>query len=432
MTNNIYRGYIINPSAGGMEYIPDGALVVGPKGNILFCGRFSDATEFYPSNSEIARTKDIIVPGFIDMHTHIFQYPAIGRYGGPLLDWLNNIIYPLEAKAIEEDYSYNLASKFFQDALSFGTTTIVAFSTVHKQSACQAFKAARDSGIRAFIGNSMMDTNVPTNNCYSTEKNIGDSFELLVCWDNSEHGRLKYIVSPRFAGACTNDLMKRTANLARSKELFIQTHLAENLNELKLIAKMFPEFEHYTSVYDRAGLLTDKTLLAHCIYLSEKEIDLIRSRKSIIVHCPSSNRFLQSGVMPLRKYLDNDLKVGLGTDVAAGISLSMLNEMREAIESSKTWNILNQNHVLKPLSSEEVLRLATIKAAEYLNIDKETGNLEKGKSADFLIFDGKEIYNEVMQESGNNIDVLDKLVYGILGLKAKKVFIQGKDYLNKD
>ncbi|HOK13416.1 MAG TPA: amidohydrolase family protein [Candidatus Kapabacteria bacterium] len=361
----------------------------------------------------------IIIPGLIDLHTHIPQFRAIGIGKGELLEWLNDYIFPLEAKFSEKNFAVDSTELFFKDLISKGTTTAVMYSSPQKQACEIAFEIADELSVRSFIGLPLMDRNTPDMIIQNTEQVIKDIFSIADKWH--KRNKCEFVLSPRFALSCSDELLRRVGEIAASDGFFVQTHLAESKKELQEVKLQFPEVENYTSVYDKYNLLTSRTILAHCIYLNEAEIEKIRDRNCIIAHCPTSNKFLRSGIMQAKKYIDCGLKVGLGTDVAAGYSLSMLNEGMEACEVSKLLSVQNDEPNIV-IEADTAFCLSTIKAAEYLGISEEVGNFEIGKKFDAAVFELAEVHKsaELKEE-----EYLRALMYNIDKRTAKSVFIDG-------
>ncbi len=384
----LYLGYIINPSeTGGVDYYPDGALVVSPEKQIVYSGDASRAFEEFPSAQIIDCDGKAILPGFVDLHSHIPQLPVIGTARGTLLEWLADYVFPVETKFSDPELARSICRQFFEEAHRRGTRTMALYSSSNLQSTEIAFEEAERIGMRAYIGLCLMDMNAPAELLKSAEDNIKDLLLISNAWHGKGNGRLKSIVTPRFALSCSRELLKRCGEVAASEGLFIQTHLSENLNEIDAVKTMYPDAPDYTSVYRQFGLLTDKTLLAHTIHLSEPERDALRDSGAVAVHCPLSNKYLRSGIMPLSDMLNGDIRLSLGSDVAAGHSLSMLSVAREAVESSKMLDFSNGNPNEKLVDVETAFRLATIEGARALGIEGETGNLDAGKKADFIIVD---------------------------------------------
>lgn len=423
----IYCGNILNPKKNNtVELIENGALAVNGEGKIEFSGAESEAAKKYRGAEIIRFASSYILPGFIDIHTHLPQYPAVGLGKGELLDWLKTYIFPLEARFSDEAFARKHSEVFFKDVLKNGTTTVVVFCSSQKRAADIAFEEAEKAGIRAFIGKCIMDTGGPEELLSTLEENIGDSLELAQKWHGQDNGRLNYILSPRYAGTCTIKLLENTAELAETETLYIQTHLAENMKEISYIAGLFKGFESYTDVYDKTGLLGSRTILAHCIYLKERGLQALVDNKCKIAHCPTSNVFLNSGIMPLLKIVGKGINVGLGTDVAAGYSLSVMNEARNAIESAKIRSLIdNEQNILSP---EAALCMATIGGAETLGIDDIIGSLDVGKDADFIVINaGEFIENELIAEKEA---IISRILYTAAN-NVENVFVRGKSLMSK-
>lgn len=416
----IIRSNFLNPiNPEKCEFFGDFCLFIDKDGIILSFIPFNDVED-----SHIIPIIDlrncIITPGFIDLHAHVPQYSAMGIGNGELLDWLNQYIVPLESKFIDKAFAYEQSISFFREALSFGTTTIVAYCTIHREATSISFESASTVGIRAFIGNSLID--LPNNYCYYMPiDNIkSDVGFLLHNHHGSNFGKLQYIVTPRYAGSCSSELMTFCAEVAQSEDLFMQTHLAENLLELEFIAELHPQNDNYTAIYEKAGLLTPKTILAHCIYLGDSELKIIKDSGSTICHCPSSNRFLKSGIMPLSKYVSQGQNIALGSDVGAGYSLSMLNEAKEAVETSKTYEIVHR-FGNDPISVSRAFYYLTKAAADIMNISDIVGSIRVGLNADLAIFEMNQELSELTTE-----EILSILIYKKFNQKALAVLIKGE------
>ncbi len=363
----------MNPAAPGRveRYDPGFLVVAGEK--IERLSREDPRGEF-PSAEFVDLPDKAIVPGFIDTHVHLAQYAIMGAGAGELLEWLNTYTYPEEARFADPEYAARISERFFEDMIANGTTTAAIYASVHEHAADIAFSAAQAKGIRAFIGKVMMDRNSPAALEERAEDSIAASVRLFEKWDGAAGGRLRYIFTPRFAAACSMGLMRQTAKIASERGAMVQSHLSENRDEVEWIRKLFPDCPSYAGVYDAAGLLTDRAIMAHCIHLSPQEIRLLRSRGTKVAFCPYSNRTLRSGTMPYRTLRDAGLNISLGTDVAGGPSLSMMDQMREAIDAAG-------------ISPDEALYLATLGGAKALGLEDRVGNLDPGKDADFVVVD---------------------------------------------
>jgi guanine deaminase len=422
----LYSAFIVNPLVdGSLEYFPDGSLVVSERGVVEFVGTRTDARSRYEQVPEERWQNAVLMPGLVDTHVHLPQYEAAAIGTGELLDWLSTYIFPLEARFADDAYARTRSQAFFRDALSLGTTTMSVYCSSHKDATHIAFQAAHDAGIRVCMGKTMMDSGAPDTLLSSVEQNITDSLELAHAWHGVDAGRLQYTLTPRFAGSCSAELLRQTGAVARTDGFRIQTHLSENRAELRYIQERFPNQASYTDVYHAYGILTERTVMAHSIYLSPQERRIMRAHNCSLAHCPCSNRFLQSGVMPLRQSMLEGFRVGLGTDVAGGFSLSLLNEAKEAAESSKTWNIMNPDEELESVSAEEAVWLATLGGAQTLGLDKTIGNFAARKDADFTVF---ALDNVLPRQSvfASECQVLTRLIYGAGSGAVLKTFVRGQ------
>ncbi len=409
---HIIKSTVLNPIDYETVKVTENAGILVKSGNILDFDYFENICKDYPSAEIVDYSDSVITPGFIDLHTHIPQLPAIGIGKGALLPWLKNNIFPLEKKFADYEYAFKLSEYFFKTAISLGTTTIVAFSSLHKLGTQAAIDAANNLDINAYIGKVMMDLG-DGDYFDSLENNIYDTINLIDYVNTLSNSSIEYIITPRYAGSCSLDLLRESAKLAKEYQLSIQTHLAENIQELDYIATLHPCCSSYTDVYRKAGILDCNALFAHCIYLSDTEIEMLKESNANIIHCPSSNRYLMSGRMNFEKYLNADLKIGLGTDVAAGYSLSISNEMREALETSGDLYAFDLQSKL--IKAESAFFASTLGSADILKNNK-IGKIESGRSADLIV-------HNVFDKSKHDI-ILNQIIYG--NSTIQKVIIKGE------
>jgi len=422
----IYKALILSAkNQKTLAILNPGFLVVGKNGLIEEVSN-KDPRRKYKGYKFFDYSDRVICPGFVDTHNHLPQYAFAGIGGEELLPWLNKYTFPREKMFSNNKVAKDSAAVFFRDLIANGTTTTLTYATIHKSATDFAFMAAKKAGLRAIIGKVMMDQNSPAYLTEKTDQSLAESEELIEKWHGHE-GRLFYALTPRFAITCSFGLMEEVGRIAKKKGVYIQTHLAENLGELAFTKKLFPKFKNYTDVYEKAGLLGPKTIMAHCIYMGEDERKRLKATKTRIAHCPTSNRFLSSGIMPFRAYQNEGQIMGLGTDVAGGYSLSMLNEMKEAIENSKYLSLFSKGKLGAPMTIAEAFYLATLGGARVLSMEKQIGSLEKGKQADFLVIDhlkadpmgAKSLYLKPEQ-------ILSKLIYRGTSDVIEQVFVKGK------
>jgi guanine deaminase len=421
----IYKGVIISPTASmGLEVYDPGFMVVDDEGMICEIGS-RDPSRDFPDHRYVDCSGHLLIPGFVDLHTHLPQYAIAGvATERSLLEWLQYETFPREAAFADPETASVAAKRFFSDLIANGTTTVLAYATVHKQAAAIAFETAAQAGLRAGIGKVMMDQNAPDSLLQTTERNVAETRELIERFHGN--GKRFCVLTPRFALSCSRELLEAAGALAREYDLPIQTHLAEHPEEAEAVRRLFG-VASYTELYRQTGLLTRKSVLAHAIHLDETELQALQAAGAKIAHCPTSNRFLSSGTMPLGRYLDRGLAIGLGTDVAGGYTLSMFSEMREALESSKTYRLYVDPDA-RTVTVAEAFYLATLGGAVALGMEERIGSLQSGKAADFLVVDyraadpAREEERELRPE-----ELLSLCIYRGSEHIVKKVYVQGRE-----
>jgi guanine deaminase len=364
--------------SSALEYFEDGLLFV-ENGVVVEAG---DASTLMPQLSDDVVVTDfsgkIIVPGFIDCHVHFPQLDIIASYGEQLLDWLNRYAYPAEARFADEAYAREIANVFLDVLLRNGTTTALVFGTVHAHSADAILEAAEARGMRLIAGKVLMDTNCPDALQDTAESAYADSKALIERWHGK--GRLGYAITPRFALTSSEEQLTAAGQLASEyPDVWIHTHLAENKAEVEEIARQFPESRSYLDVYDQHGLLRERAVFAHCLHMDDEDRSCMAAKGGAAAFCPTSNLFLGSGLFDLRAMRGANVRVGLGTDVGGGTSLSLLTTASEAY---KVLHLQDQ-----ALPATRALYLATLGAAEALYLDDKVGNFKPGKEADFVVLD---------------------------------------------
>lgn len=361
-------------------HVEKGAVAVGDDGTILWSG----PQPLLPQAFRQAEVDDhgarIIMPGFIDAHIHFPQYRMLAAPGKDLLDWLTRFTFPEESRYADPAYAAAAAEIFLSRLLQHGTTSALAFCSVHKACADALFAAAERKGMALVTGKTMMDRNAIPAVQDDPETGARESEELYKAW----HGkaRLRYAVTPRFAITSSGAQLKLAGELLASLDgALMQTHLSESPGEIALVARLFPDAKDYTDVYDHFGLLSERSLFAHGIHLSERECARLSESGSTVVHCPTSNTFLGSGLMSM-PHLRKDMRpvhIGVATDVGGGTSYSMLATLGEAYKVQMLAGY-------KP-TAMELFAMATRGNAARLRIEEETGSIEVGKYADLVVLD---------------------------------------------
>ncbi len=381
-----YRAAILHsladPARVGLNasyaYHEDGVLVVAD-GHINDIGPADQVLARQPANIKVVHFENkLITAGFIDTHIHFPQTEMIASYGEQLLDWLNNYTFPEERKFADPAHASRVASFFLDELLRNGTTTAMVFGTVHKASVEAFFSESDQRNMRMIAGKVMMDRHAPDYLLDTPESSYIDSKDLIERWHNK--GRQLYAVTPRFAPTSTAEQLAMAGRLLQEyDDVYLQTHLSENKQEIDWVRELFPERKGYLDVYDHFGLLGERSVFAHGVHLEQEECERMGESNSVISFCPTSNLFLGSGLFDLPLMEEHGIRVGLGTDVGGGTSFSMLQTIAEAYKIQQL-----QQHKLHPLKA---LYLATLGGARALSLDQRIGNLEIGKEADFLVLD---------------------------------------------
>ncbi|MBA2571250.1 MAG: guanine deaminase, partial [Chloroflexi bacterium] len=395
----VIRARVLTPLAGGgTRFEADGYVAVDAEGRIDGMGAWSERGTMRAARADAAAHEGrsvfdvrpwVVTPGLVDLHVHLPQVPAAGVGAGlDLLTWLERYIFPLE-RAFDEATAERVAPHVFGQMARAGTTTALMYGAIWQPSLDATFRAAEAHGIRAVIGKVMMDERtyderLPPDRIL--EVSLRQSAELCERWHMRDRGRLRYAFTPRFALSCSEEMLRESARLAREMGAYWQTHLSEDRGEIAEVTRRFPKALDYLDVYDRAGALGERTILAHAVHLSERELSRLVESGSRIAHCPASNLFLASGVMPLGRYLERGAIVGLGSDVAGGPELSMISQMRAGAYAQSALRTVGRDPrpVLEPL---DWWRLATLDGARALGMEDEIGSLEPGKDADLICID---------------------------------------------
>ena len=320
----------------------------------------------------------LITPGFIDTHVHSPQLEVIASYGAELLDWLNTYTFPAERRYADPEVAALGAATFLDALLAHGTTSAVVFPTVHKASVDALFHAAQARGMRLIAGKVLMDRHAPDDLRDDVERAERDCVDLIQRWHGQ--GRLAYAVTPRFAPTSTPAQLDMAGRLLQAHPgTYMQSHVAENRAEVRWVAELFPRSRSYLDVYRSHRLLTDRSVLAHGVWLDDDDRALLADTGAQIAHSPTSNLFLGSGLIDWAKLENAGAHVTLASDVGGGTSLSMLRTMAEAYKVQALQGVR--------LTAWKALYSATRGAARALHLDHEIGSLEPGTLADVAVWD---------------------------------------------
>ena len=320
----------------------------------------------------------LVLPGFIDTHVHSPQLDVIASYGTELLDWLNNYTFPAERRYADPAQAETGAALFLDALLAHGTTAAVVFPTVHKVSADALFAAAQVRGMRLVAGKVLMDRHAPDGLRDDVAQAERDCIDLIQRWHGRD--RLAYAVTVRFAPTSTPEQLAMAGSLcAADKSLYMQTHVAENREEVRWVRELFPQARSYLDVYARAGLLHARSVFAHGIWLDDDDRAALREARAQVAHSPSSNLFLGSGLFDWHAAGRAGVAVSLASDVGGGTSLSMIRTMADAY---KVQAMAGQR-----LTAWKALHASTLGAAQALGLGDEIGSLDVGRMADVCVWD---------------------------------------------
>lgn len=376
----IYRARVFDtptdPFAGGeLRSDADLALVVDD-GLIIARTDYPSAVAAHPDAEVVDLRSGVLIPGLVDTHVHYPQIRAIGYLGKPLLEWLDHCALPEEAKLGDEAYAQTLAGEFLTGLTSAGTTSAMVFGSHFATAVDALFSQAAEAGLRITSGLVTSDRILPEELLTSVERSVSESQGLIDRWHGKGH--LRYALTPRFSFSAGPELLAAGGQVvADNPGIWVTSHLNENHDEIAGVAEMFPEARDYLDTYDRAGLLGRRTIMAHNVHPSDRELARMAEVGAASAHCPTSNSNLASGFFPLRRHIEAGVRVALGSDVGAGTGFSLLKEGVQAYFMQQ----LDPSGGL-PLSSAHLLHLATAAGAEALELSDDVGDLSVGKRFD--------------------------------------------------
>ncbi len=379
--------YTGDPFTSGLEgtmiYEPD--AIVAMDGGVIT--HFGPACEIEPLLSQGTAVTNygsdaLISAGFIDSHVHYPQTPMIAAFGEQLLDWLETYTFPVERQYSDKEFARSVAKIFLRESLKNGVTTSCVYCTVYPQSVDALFEEAEKLGMRLAAGKVMMDRNAPEDLRDTPQSGYDESKALIAKWH--DRGRLMYAITPRFAATSSREQLEMAGALCREHpDCFMQTHVSENQREVSWIAELFPERQGYLNVYDHYSLCRPRALFGHCVHLTDREMQVMHNTGSAIAHCPTSNFFLGSGVFNIARalHVDRRVRVGLGTDLGAGTSFSILTTLNAAYKAAQFHGYA--------LSAGHAFYLATRGTANAMYLDDKIGSIAPGMEADMVVLDMK-------------------------------------------
>mmetsp|Transcript_15896 Transcript_15896/g.62110 ORF Transcript_15896/g.62110 Transcript_15896/m.62110 type:complete len:475 (-) Transcript_15896:42-1466(-) len=465
----VFRGAVVHSKAfDHLEVLNDALLGVNETGIIAFLVDLSTDADtaveaaqkehnFEAALIQTLSPKEVLIPGMIDTHIHASQYSYTGTgYELPLLQWLETYTFPAESLLSDEEKAREVYEKVVKRLLRCGTTSAVYFATISTRSTKLLVDIVRQLGQRAMVGKVNMDRNSPDSYVESTAQSVEDTMEFVkyvqeVTAGEEEKRLVQAVITPRFVPTCTSELMSKLGDIAKGSNLPIQSHISENPDEIEWVKSLHPDCSSYTDVYDKHGLMTSRTIMAHGVYLSEEEMETFRARGAGVSHCPVSNFNINSGVFPVHKARSHNINIGLGTDVGGGSSPNMLDVVRHAITAATVLHMRHRSAVkrvaaggaadeditmdhpewYKLLTFGEAFYLATVGGAQLLGMASELGNFEAGKIFDAVIINPTAAGGPIDEFS---IGIADSLVdrfqkWVMLGddRNVKRVFVHGRE-----
>ncbi len=418
-----YRASLLRFDAqGAAVFDEDGLLVVGADGKVAAVGDFANLKNQFATLPIQHLPGRIIAPGFVDLHVHYPQIDVIGSPADGLLPWLENYTFPEEKRYVAGMYSTQSATFFIAELLRNGVTTALTFATSHVASVNALFEAADTANLRIITGKCLQDRNCPDGVRDETEASLIDTESLIQKWHGKgAKSQLGYAITPRFAPTCSDAQMRGMGELAaKYPDVWIQSHVSENLDEIAWVRQLYPQDASYLSVYDRFGLLRGKSIYAHCIHFVEADRALMRERGASAAVCPTSNLFLGSGNFDFAAAQGSGMAHGLASDVGGGTSFSPFKTMLAAhyvsLSTSQSNGLAKQAITLSP---QRLWWLHTAGAAQSLGLQGVVGNLQTGCDADFLILNPQA--TPLLARRTARAQSLDELLFALIVLGDDRV-----------
>lgn len=365
------------PAQDAARVITDGAVLI-EEGRISTVGAAGDLLQAHPGACVTNYGAHLICAGFVDAHVHYPQTAIIASWGKRLIDWLNTYTFPEEMRFHDAAFARETADRYLDLTRANGTTTVTSFCTIHPESVDALFEAADARGQRIIAGKTCMDRNAPEGLRDTVQTAYDDSKALLEKWHG--RGRATYAITPRFSPTSTPDQLSALGALwGEHPDVLMQTHLSEQVDEIAWVQELFPDSRDYLDTYEAHGLLREGGLYGHAIHLTERERMRLREMDAGLVHCPTSNTFIGSGLFDMAGLMAEGQRVGLATDTGGGSSFSMLRTMAAAYEIGQLRGT--------PLHPAQLMWLATQGSARALRMEDKIGNIVEGMEADLVVLD---------------------------------------------
>lgn len=404
------------PPEGAARYEARAAVAV-ENGVILGHGPVQAMRDAHPNATEVDHGDGLILPGFVDAHVHYPQTAIIASWGKRLIDWLNTYTFPEEARFVDPAYANTIAARYLDLALAHGTTSVASYCTIHPSSVDALFQAAEARGMAVWAGKTCMDRNAPDTLRDTAQSAYDDSRVLLDRWHG--RGRARYVITPRFSPTSTPGQLSALGALwAEHPSCLMQTHLSEQTDEVAWVRDLFPDSRDYLDTYEAHGLLGENGVYGHSIHLTPREWDRLAEVGAALVHCPTSNTFIGSGLFDMG--LAATHRVGLATDTGGGSNFSMLRTMAAAYEVAQL-----RGQALHPA---QLLWLATEGSARALRAEAEVGTLAPGSAADLVVLDLAS--TPAIAQRSNRAETIWEAVFPTLMMgddrAVAKVYVAGK------
>lgn len=385
-------------------------------------GAYKKLPEEYKDLELIDYSGKLILPGLVDLHVHApqFSYRGLGM-DLELIDWLNTYTFPQEAKYDDINYARKMYQRFVDDVKKGPNTRSVVFATLHVESTIELMDIFEQSKMVSYIGKVNMDRNGSEN---LQEESANQSAKDTIRWIESIQDRYERtfpIVTPRFTPSCSDDLMRQLSIIRKKYNLKVQSHLSENQGEIKWVSELCPYTQFYGQAYSKFNMFGGDcpTVMAHCVWSCEEEQELMKKQGVFIAHCPNSNTNLSSGIAPVRKYINDNQNIGLGSDVAGGTHTSIFKAMVDAISVSKLrWKLVDQDYV--PITVAEAFYLGTIGGGKFFG---KVGSFESGYEFDAIVVDDSRY---TVQNQWDDLQRLEKTIYLSYDFDVIHKYVQGR------
>lgn len=411
-------GTLLQPrSAERCEIIPQALIRIGDDGRIAETGTGPGKT-----GKRLGGPGCWLIPGFIDAHLHLPQWDRRGVDGLPVRAWREQVVYPAEARFEDPALAEKLTEDFVSSLIAHGTTTVAAFGSPFAEATDRSFKVFARRGFRAIYGQMLNDVNCPAGLCQQADKALDESRMLAAAWHGAENGRLSYAFSPRMPGYCSERLMRGAAALAKMLKCYVQTHVAESTAEVHAVRQRFPDNVDDVDVLAEAGLLTPRTLLGHGVFLDHSQRRQVANAGTALVHCPTANLFLESGLMDYVAHRAAGIRIALGSSVAGGYEMFMPQVAVQCLNTAKTVKVHalpRRSHTVP--SPAEAWWLLTRGAAEALGMADRIGSLEPGFDADLLVVRPEPWIAQLPTEQQ-----VSALLYTLKPHQIEQVFVAGR------